>query len=119
VAQTTPHSDIDCLHAAPCPCIAPIDTAPRITTAALTPARPATPRHRTHTTYLHARATVTAIAALALTEASPTSDRFLTTPPGVSAGRFCQHGDTRPRRFLATTSETCPLQQPGDDSAKA
>lgn len=109
--RPAPHSDIDTLHAAPCPCIARIDTAPRIAhdrCADTCPPRHASTPHAPYIPTRTARASSTALAAF-----------VLATNTGLSAGRLCQHRDTRPRRFLATTSETCPLQQPGDDSAKA
>jgi hypothetical protein len=47
------------------------------------------------------------------------SEASLTPPAGVSAGLLCQHGDTRTPRASNPISKTCPLQQKGDDSAKA
>lgn len=62
---------------------------------------------------------------LACAAAGPTaatgrpSEESLTPPAGVSAGPRCQHRDTRTPRASNSISKTCPLQQKGDDSAKA
>lgn len=88
------------------------------------PAGPATSRHITYTCTIPTRCPpappIQPLLPLRGSAATGrTSDDFFTPPTGVSAGPYCQHGDTRTRRFLATTSKTCQLQQTGDDSAKA